>query len=199
MVLRTIEIPQFHFDKVIDVPDLQVVRAPQVRRGGESRAPTVALVEKLDELKWGFFRALYTGTGPGAVSTGTRYPIIRCMRRLSWINMVVIHLVRTTTTTTPHDVANLPGKCLFISLYIFLKQLYSFYEGMVSYFSVLLSMLVAEREPTPCYRDAYSVDTPKWAYREKGWQNHCKTTFSPLFGRFFFWLAKGPFSFSGGL
>ena len=47
MVLRTIEIPQFHFDKVIDVPVVQVVPVPHVRRGGDSRAPTVALVEKL--------------------------------------------------------------------------------------------------------------------------------------------------------
>ena len=36
VVLRTIEIPQFHFDKAIDVPVVQMVRAPQV-----------ALVEKL--------------------------------------------------------------------------------------------------------------------------------------------------------
>ena len=26
------------------------------------------------ELRWGFFRALYTGTGPGAMSTGIRLP-----------------------------------------------------------------------------------------------------------------------------
>ena len=38
MVLRTIEIPQFHFDKVIDVPVVKVVRVG---------------------------RALCTGTGPG--------------------------------------------------------------------------------------------------------------------------------------
>ena len=35
----------------------------------------------------------------------------------------------------------------------------SFYFGMVSYVCVLLSMLVAKREPTPCYHDAYSVGT----------------------------------------
>ena len=29
---------------------------------------------EVDELRCGFFRALYTGTGPGAVSTGTRLP-----------------------------------------------------------------------------------------------------------------------------
>ena len=47
MVLRTMEIHQFHFDKVIDDPVVQVVRVLQVRRGGDSRAPTVSLVEKL--------------------------------------------------------------------------------------------------------------------------------------------------------
>ena len=44
MVLRTIEIPKFHFDKVIDVTVVQVVRAPQVRRGGDSRAHVEKLV-----------------------------------------------------------------------------------------------------------------------------------------------------------
>ena len=46
-------------------------------------------------------------------------------------------------------------------------------------------MLVAKWEPTPCYHDAYSVGTPNWAFRVKGWLTHCKTTISPLFGRFF--------------
>ena len=42
-----------------------------------------------------------------------------------------------------------------------------FLMGMVSYVCVLLSMPVAKREPTPCCRDAYSVDTPKWAFLGK--------------------------------
>ncbi len=41
-------------------------------------------------------------------------------------------------------------------------------------------MLVAKREPTPCYRDAYLVGIPKGAYGGKSGQNHCKTTVSPL-------------------
>ena len=53
------------------------------------------------------------------------------------------------------------------------------------YFWILLGMLEATWAPTPCYRDAYLVDTPKWAYWGKGWQKHCKTTFSPFCGRFF--------------
>ena len=32
------------------------------------------LLRSAHKLRWGFFRALYTGTGPGAVSTGTRPP-----------------------------------------------------------------------------------------------------------------------------
>ena len=34
------------------------------------------------------------------------------------------------------------------------------FQGIACYFWILLDMLVAKREPTPCYRDAYSVDTP---------------------------------------
>ena len=44
--------------------------------------------------------------------------------------------------------------CLFISL------LFSLVCGL----SLLLGMLVAKWEPTPCYRDAYSVGTPNWAW-----------------------------------
>ena len=41
--------------------------------------PQLQLIDKVlapwfDELRGGFFRALYTGTGPGVVSTGTRPP-----------------------------------------------------------------------------------------------------------------------------
>ena len=55
-------------------------------------------------------------------------------------------------------------------------------------------MLVAKWEPTPSCRDAYSVGTPNRAFRVKGRQMHCKTTFSPLTWTFllgkqknFFW------------
>ena len=58
-------------------------------------------------------------------------------------------------------------------------------------------MLVAMREPTPCYRDAYSVGIPKGAYGGKSGRNHCKTTVSPLLN-VFFWLVNGLFTFSGG-
>ena len=50
-VLRTIAIPQSLFDMVVNTPVFQVVQVELVfhrcRRGGDSRAPTVALVEKL--------------------------------------------------------------------------------------------------------------------------------------------------------
>ena len=64
-----------------------------------------------------------------------------------------------------HDVANLPRVCLFISLiYLFWEnKLYSFFKSMIMGFSIPLGMLVAKWEPTPCYNDAYSVGTPKWA------------------------------------
>ena len=61
-------------------------------------------------------------------------------------------------------------------------------------------MQVAEGEPSPCYRGTYSVGTPDRAFREKGWQMHCKTMFSPffrtfLFGKqtdiFLFWRERG--------
>ena len=51
-------------------------------------------------------------------------------------------------------------------------------------------MLVAKWVPTPCYNDAYSVGTPKWALWEKGWQKHYETTFSPHLGTFLFGKQK---------
>ena len=51
---------------------------------------------------------------------------------------------------------------------------------MVFMLFLLLDMLVAKWEPTPCYRDAYSVGIPKGACGEKSGQIHCKTTVSPL-------------------
>ena len=65
------------------------------------------------------------------------------------------------------------------------ENILPFFKGMVLFVFVLLDMLVAKWEPTPCYHDAYSVGTPNWAFRVKGWLTHCKTTISPLFGRFF--------------
>ena len=61
-------------------------------------------------------------------------------------------------------------------------------------FSLPLGMLVAKWVPTPCYNDAYSVGTPKWAFREKGWLMHYKTTISPFLGRFFL-VSKRTFFF----
>ena len=55
-------------------------------------------------------------------------------------------------------------------------------------------MLVAKWELNTCYRDAYSVGTPNWAFGEKGWQKHYKTMFSPFLGRFFL-VSKRTFFF----
>ena len=73
---------------------------------------------------------------------------------------------------------------------------YSFFKGMVCYGCALLSMLVAKREPTPCYHDAYSVCTPNRAFRERGWQKHFETMVLPSLGRFFL-VSKRNFSFFG--
>ena len=65
-----------------------------------------------------------------------------------------------------------------------------FFTGMGYLVHFLLSMPVAEREPTPCYHDAYSVGTLRRACREKYGQTYCKTTFLPPSG-------VGPFSIFG--
>ena len=59
-------------------------------------------------------------------------------------------------------------------------------------------MLVAKWVPTPCYNDAYSVGTPKWAFWGKGWQRYHETTFSSLFWTILLGKQKD-FLFSGGL
>ena len=56
---------------------------------------------------------------------------------------------------------------------------YAFFQGMVFLLDLLLDMLVAKREPAPCYHDAYSVGIPKGAYGGKSGQIHFKTTVSP--------------------
>ena len=96
-----------------------------------------------------------------------------------------------------HDVANLPEKCLFDSLvYLFGEKTLLLSKGMVSYFRALLSMLVVTREPTPCYRDAFSVGTLSGHYGRKAGKNS-KTTFSSLFGRFFLVSKRTIFFFWG--
>ena len=65
-------------------------------------------------------------------------------------------------------------------------------------FSIPLDMLVAKWVPTPCYNDAYSVGTPRWAFREKGWQKYSGTTFSPPYWAFLFGKQKDILFFLGG-
>ena len=96
-----------------------------------------------------------------------------------------------------HDVANLPKECLFISLCFFCGKHFTLFQGMVLFVSVLLDMLVAKWKPIPCYHDAFSVGTPNWAFREKGWQMHCKTMFPPFFGTFLFGKQKNILLFVG--
>ena len=73
----------------------------------------------------------------------------------------------------------------------------AFFQGMVFIWVLLLNMLVAKREPAPCYRNAYSVGIPKGACGEKSWQIHCKTTVSPR-GKCVFLVSKRTLYFSGG-
>ena len=83
----------------------------------------------------------------------------------------------------------------YFSFISFLERKTMLYFGsMVSYFCTLLGLPVAMWEPTPCYRDANSVGTPKWACWWKGWQTCCRTTFSPLYRRFFL-VSKRTFFF----
>ena len=100
-----------------------------------------------------------------------------------------------TVTTSP-----IFQGCVF--LFPFLKilgiNLTLFFKGMILGFSLPLGVLVVEREPTPCYRDAYSVGTPHWAFCGKGWQKHCKTMISPFLGRFFLVSKRTIFFFSEG-
>ena len=42
-----------------------------------------------------------------------------------------------------------------------------FFRSMAFIWVLLLGMLVAMREPTPCYHDAYSVGIPKRAFGEE--------------------------------
>ena len=56
-----------------------------------------------------------------------------------------------------------------------------FYRSMAFIWVLLLGMLVAMREPTPCHHDAYAVGIPKGAYGGKSGQIQHKTTVSPLF------------------
>ena len=67
-----------------------------------------------------------------------------------------------TVTTSP-----IFQGCVFLfPLYIFLgEQIILFFSGVYFCFFLPLGMLVAKWVPTPCYNDAYSVGTPKWAFR----------------------------------
>ena len=63
---------------------------------------------------------------------------------------------------------------------------------------ILLDMLVAKWEPTPCYHDAYSVGTPKWELGRKAGRTTVRPRFPPLF-RHVFLVNKKTIFFFGGL
>ena len=91
-----------------------------------------------------------------------------------------------------------PRKVSFYVHFIFFweKNFTLVFQGTVSFISVLLSMLVAKWEPTPCYRDAYLVGTPSGHFGRKTGRNTIRPRFLPCMD-VFFWLAKGPFSIFG--
>ena len=113
--------------------------------------------------------------------------------RARWVGTVL-----ATVTTSP-----IFQVCVFLfPFFIFWggrNKFYSLSKNMVFGFCLPLGMLVAKREPTPCYHDAYSVGTPNRAFWEKGWQIHCKTMISPFFGRFFLVSKMTIFFFVGWL
>ena len=97
-----------------------------------------------------------------------------------------------------HDAANLPRVCLFISLifHFWGKNLTTFFQGKVSCICLPLGMLVAKKEPTPCYHDAYSVGTPNGAFWGKTGKNTVRPWFHPCLD-VSFWYVNGPFTFLG--
>ena len=80
-----------------------------------------------------------------------------------------------------HDVANLLPLCFFLGGTS--CTLFSGERCLV--FHYCWECLWLSGCPPPCYNDAYSVGTPKWAFWVKSWPKHCRTTISPSFGRFF--------------
>ena len=106
------------------------------------------------------------------------------------------HTHTHSTHTTPHHTPHMllppsspppppPPDLLFPWGFFLGDKNYAFFcKGMVFKLFLLLDMLVAKWEPTPCYRDAYSVGIPKGACGEKSGQMH-KTTVSPVANVFF--------------
>ena len=96
------------------------------------------------------------------------------------------------------DAANLSENGPFISLGLFCggSKLCLFSRVWFFILVLLLNMLVAKREPAPCYHDACLVGIPKGAYGGKSGQNHCKTTVSPR-DKCVFLVSKRTLYFSG--
>ena len=71
--------------------------------------------------------------------------------------------------------------------FLWVAKLCLFSKGMVFIWVLLLGMLVAMREPTPCYHDAYSVGIPSGAYGGRAGKVTIRPQFPPLLN-VFFWL-----------
>ena len=75
--------------------------------------------------------------------------------------------VLTTVTTPPVS----QGSVFSFPFSIFLGER-TIFRVWVFIIGNLLDMLVANQKPTPCYQDAFSVSTSKWAY----WERVLRTT-----------------------
>ena len=113
MILRTTKIPQLHVDmvdrrsccaggasstgavveKTVVLPRLHSLGNSLRSQTSESLGTAWAAHFCGDERSWGFFRALHTGTGPGAVSSGLGSHYLVLDRWRSWIDIFVIHTV----------------------------------------------------------------------------------------------------------
>ena len=92
----------------------------------------------------------------GIVTVVSVYPARRCT---SPLGVVPVGLGRRRWRLSRRRQFSGKMSFYFPCISFLVRKLYSFFQGKVSFISVLLGMLVALREPTLCYRDAYSVGT----------------------------------------
>ena len=107
------------------------------------------LVSVLLVSTWIHIRRGHRHSGQRPSSSAVYFP---SRGRARWVGETAL----ATVTTSP---VSQESVFLFL-LYIFGRTKLCFFPGKVFfYFCILLDMLVARRKPTPCYRDAYPVDT----------------------------------------
>ena len=116
-------------------------------------------------------------TGGGIVTVVGVHPTWRCTSPRGVLPVGLVDGVGEC-----HDAADLQ-KSIFISFfYLFRGKSYVFSGVWFIIFGVLLDMLEAKRVPSPCYRDASSVVTPRWACRGNTWRPTVRAHFHPSIG-----------------